>query len=67
MKKYNMPTMEISLFDAEVVSTSGEGATSAAMENFTEFLNSIGENGIAKTINWNDLQFTYWFYMIIKQ
>ena len=59
MKKYNMPTMEISLFDAEVVSTSGEGATSAAMENFTAFQNGIDANGIARTIYWDKLEFTY--------
>ena len=57
MKKYNMPTMEISLFDAEVVSTSNEA--SAAMENFTEFQEKIGTNGIAKTIEWNDIKVIY--------
>ena len=57
MKKYNMPTMEISLFDAEVVSTSNEA--SAAMENFTEFQENIGTNGIAKTIEWSELKVIY--------
>ena len=66
MKKYNMPTMEISLFDAEVVSTSSENQTSTAMEDFTRFQESIGENGIARTISWDKLKFTYWFYVIIK-
>lgn len=63
MKKYNMPAMEISLFDAEVVSTSSEGAmsaASAAMENFTQFQESIAAgNGISKTIGWNELEFIY--------
>lgn len=59
MKKYNMPTMEISLFDAEVVSTSGENQTSTAMEDFTRFQDSIDGNGIATTIRWDELQFTY--------
>ena len=54
MKKYNMPTMEISLFDAEVVSTSNEA--SAAMENFTEFQGNVGTKGIARTITWKELE-----------
>lgn len=57
MKKYNMPTMEISLFDAEVVSTSNEA--SAAMENFTEFQGNVGTKGIARTIEWSELKVIY--------
>ena len=59
MKKYNMPTMEISLFDAEVVSTS-ENPQSAAMVNFTnEYNQALANNGIAKTIEWNDIKVIY--------
>ena len=60
MKKYNMPTMEISLFDAEVVSTNqSTQQMSRDLANFNEFQNSIGADGIAKTISWNDLHWTY--------
>ena len=60
MKKYNMPTMEISLFDAEVVSTNQTTEhTSDDMANFTAFQNGIDANGIARTIYWDKLEFTY--------
>ena len=59
MKKYNMPKMEISLFDVEVVSTS-ENPQSTAMVNFTnEYNQALANNGIAKTISWDKLKFTY--------
>ena len=59
MKKYNMPTMEISLFDAEVVSTSNEGAMSANLQAFNEAYNQALANGFATTIDWNDIKVIY--------
>ena len=57
MKKYNMPAMEISLFDAEVVSTNQTtGDMSRDLANFNEFQNGIGPNGIARTITWKELE-----------
>ncbi len=62
MKKYNIPTMEISLFDAEVVSTGETSLTqeSAKMAQFNQEMAEISTNGgIAKTISWTNLDWTY--------
>lgn len=59
MKKYNMPTMEISLFDTEVVSTSSEGTMSDGLQAFNEAYNQALTNGVAKTIEWNDIKVIY--------
>ena len=60
MKKYNMPKMEISLFDAEVVSTNQTtDEISRDLANFNEFQNSIDAGGIARTIRWDELKVTW--------
>lgn len=59
MKKYNMPTMEISLFDTEVVSTSNEGAMSANLQAFNEAYDQALLNGVAKTIDWSQIKVIY--------
>lgn len=60
MKKYNIPTMEISFFDAEVVSTAELTQQSAKMAQFNQEMAEISTNGgIAKTISWTNLDWTY--------
>ena len=57
MKKYNMPTMEISLFDAEVVSTEQNlTQQSAQMAAFNEEMANMENGGVAKTISWQELK-----------
>ena len=56
MKKYNMPKMEISLFDAEVVSTEQNlTQQSAQMAAFNEEMANMENGGVAKTISWQEL------------
>lgn len=58
MKKYNMPKMEISLFDAEVVSTNNE--ESGKLQAFNDEYNNILNNkGVARTITWDQLKVTW--------
>ena len=57
MKKYNMPKMEISLFDAEVVSTSNDESTN--LQDFTDKYNTALANGVARTITWDQLKVTW--------
>lgn len=60
MKKYNMPTMEISLFDVEVVSTGETSKQSADMATFNDEMKTIASGGgVTKTISWNELKWTY--------
>ena len=58
MKKYNMPTMEISLFDVEVISTTGNDA-STGLTAFENAYQTASNGGVAKTIQWNELS-TIW-------
>lgn len=56
MKKYNMPTMEISLFDAEVVSTEQNlTQQSDEMAQFNQEMANMANGGVAKTISWQEL------------
>lgn len=56
MKKYNMPKMEISLFDAEVVSTEQNLIQqSDEMAAFNQEMANMTNGGVAKTISWQEL------------
>lgn len=56
MKKYNMPKMEISLFDAEVVSTEQNLIQqSDKMAQFNQEMADMASGGVAKTISWQEL------------
>ena len=60
MKKYNMPKMEISLFDAEVVSTEETNEMSTKMAAFNEEMATIANSGgVARTITWDQLKVTW--------
>ena len=60
MKKYNMPKMEISLFDAEVVSTGEMSEQSTAWNNFNQEWDAIIKSGgVTKSIEWKELGWTY--------
>ena len=57
MKKYNMPKMEISLFDAEVVSTEQTLIQqSDEMAQFNREMADMADGGVARTITWEQLK-----------
>ena len=60
MKKYNMPTMELSLFDAEVVSTSEVSKMSEDLTAFNSEMEAIKNNGgLTRAITWEQLNITW--------